>query len=323
MSRRVLITAPYFQPVVPQFAAVFAQYDIDPVVIPTPERLSATELLPWVGDIEGAICGDDAYTEEVLARAPRLRVIAKWGTGIDSIDLEACQRQGIAVCNTPDAFSDPVADTTVGYILALTRGLVAISTDMKAGTWRKRPTPSLREGTVGIVGVGHIGQAVARRLRPFGGRILGTDPVRPPAAFLEATSLELVPLPALLAASDVVTLHCDLNPTSVRLIDEAALARMRRGAVLVNTARGRIVDEAALIQALQRGAVAGAALDVFEREPLPLENPLRAMPHVLLAPHQANSSPRAWARVHQRTVEQLLQHLGRPPVGSMRHAAPS
>ena len=313
MRHRVLITAPYFQPVAGRFAERFARAGIEPMLPTVRERLSEAELLPLVEDIDGALCGDDAYTERVLAHAPRLRVIAKWGTGIDSIDLEACRRRGIVVCNTPDAFTEPVADTTMGYILTLVRQLHLLSHDLKQGRWHKRPAPSLRECTVGLIGVGHIGRSVALRLMPFGARVLGCDPVRPPEAFLARCPIQLVELEPLLQASDVVSIHCNLNPTSRHLLNAQTLAILKPGAVVINTARGPIIDEPALVRALDEARVAGAALDVFEEEPLSASSPLRGMPQVLLAAHAANSSPLAWERVHDNTLRQLIAHLRAAP----------
>ena len=318
MNYRVLVTAPYFQPVAHRFVQTFARYGIETILPHVEERLSAEQLLPLVADIDGAICGDDAYTDEVLACAPRLRVISKWGTGIDAIDRAECERRGIVVCNTPNAFSEPVADTTLGYILSFVRQLPQLSADVKAGCWKKQLALSLRECTVGLIGVGNIGRAVARRLVPFGPRVLGCDPITPPESFLQACKVEMMELHSLLSESDIVSVHCDLNPTSDHLLDAVALERMRPSAIVINTARGRVMEERALVRALQAGRLAGAALDVFEDEPLPASSPLRTMANVLLAPHNANSSPRAWEAVHRQTVENLVRHLCRQAAQAVR-----
>lgn len=309
MNRRVLITAPYFQPVVGRYAAEFQRHQIDVLVPSVKERLTEEELLPLVADIDGTICGDDAYTDRVLENAPRLRVISKWGTGIDSIDLESCRRRGISVCNTPNAFTEPVADTTLGYLLSFTRQIHTMAAEMRSGKWVKVPGQSLAECTVGLIGVGNIGRAVAKRLAGFGTRILGHDPIKPPASFLENYRVEMVEKDRLLAESDFVSLHCDLNPSSFHIIDSDALHSMKQGACLINTARGKLVDGSALIRALQNHKLGGAGLDVFEEEPLPGENPLLKMPNVLLGAHNANSSPRAWEHAHRNTVDNLIYNL--------------
>lgn len=307
--RKVLVTAPYFQPVVERYRTVFATRGIDLVVTPVTERLSERELLAIVGDVDGVICGDDRFSETVLLAAPRLRVIAKWGTGVDSIDREACERLGIAVRNTPDAFSAPVADTVMGYLLCFARRLLEMNAAMHEGHWRKLPGVALGEATLGVIGVGNVGKAVVRRAAAFGMRVLGNDIVEIPSGFVAATGLEVATKEALLRRADYVSLNCDLNPTSVRLLRKETLALMKPGAVVINTARGGVIDQPALIDALREGRIAGAALDVFADEPLPPGSPLRAMSNVLLAPHNANSSPRAWEAVHESTVRQLLEVL--------------
>jgi phosphoglycerate dehydrogenase-like enzyme len=309
MKYRVLITAPYFQPVVANYLDLFKRNSIETVVPPVEERLSASQLLPLVSDIDGAICGDDQYNDEVLSKATRLRVIAKWGTGVDSIDREACRRRGIKVCNTPNAFTEPVADTTLGYMLCFARQLHLVSQEMKTGRWFKLPGRALRECTVGLIGIGNIGRAVGKRLSAFGARILATDPVLPPASFTETYRIEMVSKARVLSESDLVSLHCDLNATTFHIIDAAAIRMMKRGAYLINTARGKLVDEPQLVKALQDKHLAGAALDVFEDEPLPNTSPLLRMNNVLLSPHNSNSSPEAWERVHRNTVDNLISAL--------------
>lgn len=312
-DRTVMISAPYMLPVVERFRPLFAARGIDVLVPPVNERLEEDELLGLVGAIDGVICGDDRFTARVLRAAPRLKVIAKWGTGIDSIDQATCHELGIVLCNTPDAFSQPVADSVLGYILCFARNLPAMDRQMKAGIWQKIPGAALRECTLGVIGVGNVGRAVVRRAVAFGMRVLGNDPIAPPVAFQEATGIEMLPKEELLRHADFVSLNCDLNPTSHHLLDAAALALLKPTAVVINTARGPVIDEQALIDALQAGRIAGAGLDVFAAEPLPLASPLRTMEHVLLAPHNANSSPEAWEHVHQNTIRQVLDVLEAPP----------
>jgi D-3-phosphoglycerate dehydrogenase / 2-oxoglutarate reductase len=307
----VLFSAPYMIPFLDRFKPVFDSLGIDLIVPVVQERLSEEEILRYAGQFDGAICGDDRYTARVLqACAPRLKVISKWGTGIDSIDREAAACLDIQVRNTPNAFTMPVADTTLGYMLAFVRRLPWMDLAMKGGVWDKIPGRSLSECTLGVVGVGNIGKAVIRRGRSFGMNLLGCDIVEIAPDFILENGLEVTTLEDLLGRSDFVSLHCDLNPTSYHLINSFTLSLMKLGAVLINTARGPIVDEPALIEALQSGRLGGAALDVFEVEPLPLTSPLLGMQNVLLAPHNANSSPAAWERVHQNTIKNLIEGLG-------------
>jgi D-3-phosphoglycerate dehydrogenase len=168
---------------------------------------------------------------------------------------------------------------------------------------------ALGECVLGVVGVGDCGKAVVRRAVSFGMRVLGNDIVKLPADFVNATGLEVVSLEKLLATADFVSLHTDLNATSYQLIGKAQLEQMKTDAYLINTSRGPVVNEPDLIDALQQGRIAGAALDVFEEEPLPADSPLRDLDNCLLAPHTANSSPMAWDRVHESTVRNLLEVL--------------
>ncbi|HET9910732.1 MAG TPA: phosphoglycerate dehydrogenase [Anaerolineales bacterium] len=311
MRYKVLFTAPYMIPFVDRFKPVFDKYDIDLIVPEVHERMEEVDLLKYSGQFDGAICGDDRYTSQVLAAClPRLKVISKWGTGIDSIDAEACSRYGIKLCRTPNAFTLPVADTVLGYILAFARRQPWMDKEMKSGKWEKISGKALSECTLGVIGVGNIGQAVTRRARAFGMKVLGTDIVEIDHVFVAESGIEMTNLESLLSRSDFVSVNCDLNPTSYHLVNNDTLALMKPNAVLINTARGPIVEEKALVEALQVKRLAGAALDVFEVEPLPLESPLLSMDNVMLAPHNSNSSPAAWERVHWNTIRNLLEGLG-------------
>jgi len=308
----VLFTAPYMIPFLYRFRPVLDKYGIG-LIVPdeVQERLEEEDLLKYAGQFDGAICGDDRYTLRVIeACLPRLKVISKWGTGIDSIDAQACSRYGIKIGRTLNAFTTPVADTVLGYMLAFVRRLPWMDRAMKSGTWDKIPGKALSECTLGVVGVGTIGKVVTRRARAFGMQVLGNDIVEIDHVFLTETGIEMTTLEDLLSRSDFVSLNCDLNPTSHHLMNADTFALMKPSAVLINTARGPVVEELALINALQKGQIAGAALDVYENEPLPQDSPLMRMDNVMLAPHNANSSPTAWERVHWNTIRNLLDGLG-------------
>ncbi|MEJ5240274.1 MAG: phosphoglycerate dehydrogenase [Anaerolineales bacterium] len=311
MMFTVLLTAPYLIPFRERFQPLFDSYGLEVIVPEVQERMEEADLLRYAGQFDGTICGDDRYTARVLeACAPRLKVISKWGTGIDSIDTETATRLGIRVCRTPNAFTLPVADTVMGYILNFARRQPWMDRAMKEGRWEKIPGRSLSECTLGVIGVGNIGKAVTRRARAFGMKVLGNDIVEIDPVFIAETGIEMTTIEDLLRRSDFISLNCDLNPTSYHLINSQTLQWVKPGAVLINTARGPVVDEGALIQALEEGRLGGAALDVFEVEPLPLDSPLRKMDHVMLAPHNANSSPTAWERVHRNTIKNLIEGLG-------------
>jgi D-3-phosphoglycerate dehydrogenase len=182
---------------------------------------------------------------------------------------------------------------------------------MHDGVWDKIPGRSLRECTLGIIGVGNVGKAVAKRAVGFGMNLIGNDLVEMPDEFLNETHIQMLPKEELFNQADFVSLNCDLNSESYHLIDEKVFPLMKNSAVIINTARGPIIDEPALVKALQDKQIAGAALDVFEHEPLPKDSPLCQMENVMMAPHNANSSPESWERVHRNSINNLIEVLSR------------
>ncbi len=302
MKYKVLITAPYFQLVIDRFRPVFAENDIEIVVPIVKERMSEEELAPLIIDIDGILCGDDKITERIINTALKLKTIVKWGTGIDSIDKEAAIKRGIPIRNTPNAFTEPVADSVLGYILCFARDIIYLDKKMHEGIWVKKMTHTLAECTLGIIGLGNVGMAVLKRANAFGMRVIAND--------VRKIDLNcLVSLEKLLKESDFVSINCDLNPTSRYLINKKTLSLMKPTACLINAARGPIVNEKDLIQALQEEKIAGAALDVFEDEPLPVNSPLRHMKNVILSPHNTNGSPKALEHVHYNSVNHLINDL--------------
>ncbi len=228
------------------------------------------------------------YPAETLARADRLAVIARWGVGYDTIDIPAATEHGVLVCITPPAVRRPVAEGIMALLLAITKRIPAKDRIVRTGAWEQIPHTmgvALAGRTLGSVGVGNIGADFFRLVRPFDlGRTLAADPYIPPER-VAALGVELVDLDTLLSESDFVCINCPLTSETFHMIGEAQLRRMKPTAFLVNTARGPIIDQAALIRALRENWIAGAALDVFAEEPLPLPNPLAEMDNVILAPH--------------------------------------
>jgi len=307
---KLLISAPYMIAERARVEPLVAHPKLDVVWATVGERLEEADLLPIISEYDAVICGDDRFTPRVIDAAKRLRAIVKWGTGIDSIDKAYAATKGIKVLNTPNAFTNPVADTTVGYILHFARNIGANDAVLRRGEWSKPQGFALVERTVGIIGFGNIGRAVASRLRPFGATVLANDVLDIPADVAAALGVTLVSKEDLLAQSDYVTLHCDLNPTSHHLLRTETFAMMRRQPVVINTARGPLIEETALLEALDAGTISGAALDVFEHEPLPREHALRRHPKTVLACHNSNSSPSHWWRIHERSARLVAEELG-------------
>ena len=275
------------------------------------QHLEGDALVEAVEGCAGVVAGDDRFTAAVLARLPGLRVISKWGIGLDGIDLEAAAARGIAVTNTPGAFDDEVADVAMAYTIMLLRGLGAVHEGVRRGEWPKPAGRSARGLRMGIVGLGGIGRALARRAAAAGMETIGTDPAPRSRAAAEAAGTALAPLDALLSASDVVSLHCPLTPETRHLLNARRLAAMKPGAFVVNTGRGGLIDTTALAAALRSGRLAGAALDVLEEEPPSPSNPMLHAGNVILGSHNASNTLEASERVHRRALANLARALGR------------
>lgn len=307
----LLVTAPYLVPHIDRFRSELNDLGVDVRVAEVEERLSEVELRAVLKDADGVIAGDDRFTRSVFEAHPKLRVLSKWGTGIDSYDLDAAQEFGVQVFNVPNAFSVPVSESIIGYALSFARVLHESNQMLQNGGWFKVPGRTLSESTVGIIGFGNVGKATAERFAAFNCNLLLND-VRSIHTELDHLGIpaDVASLEHLLQESDFVCLCCDLNKSSEKLIDGEAFNKMKQTAVLINCARGPLVDEAALVAALEGGSIAGAGLDVFEVEPLPIESPLRSMKNVLSAPHNSNTSPMAWDATHRAAINNALKGLG-------------
>jgi D-3-phosphoglycerate dehydrogenase len=307
---RVLVSCPLIQDAIDEYADEFERHDADFDVVEVDQELSEAELLEVIDDYHGVIAGDDHFTEQVLRSADRLQVIAKWGIGIDNIDTEVAGEEGIQVLNTPGAFAPEVGDVVLGYAIMLTRRLHEVDARVREGDWYCPRGVSLAGRTMGVIGVGNIGSAVVRRAHAHGMDVVGHDVRELPADLVDETGIEPVPLEELLDRSDVVSLNCSLNEETRKMIGAAELQRLGQGGYLVNTARGQLVDQDALVDALENGTISGAALDVFDEEPLSSDSPLVDMDEVLLGSHNAQNTEEAVAAVNDKAVENVLSALG-------------
>lgn len=310
MRPRVLVTCRQMQSCFEAFAGMFAKAGLE-VHLPEirGQQLSEAQLLRVIANYEGVIAGDDPFTSVVLRAATRLRVISKWGVGLDSIDQRTAAELGISVTNTPGMFDNEVADVTIAYLVILARSLHRIDRAMHLGEWCKIEGISLAGRTLGVVGLGGIGRGTARRARAMGMSIVGVDPAEEAVLAASSEGVRVVDFQELMRVSDAVALNCPLTEATEALVDAAALASARRGLLLVNTARGTVVDERALVDALVSGQVAAAALDVFEVEPLDSRSPLRAMDNVILGSHNASNTKEAVLRTSSLAVKNLIQNL--------------
>ena len=250
-------------------------------------QMDEDELLAALDGIEAALAGSEPYSARVIAARPQLRVIARVGVGYDAVDVPAATAHGIVVATTPGTNHDSVAEHTFTLLLGLSRDLVAQHLGVKSGGWPRRSTLPLRGAALGIAGLGRIGKAVALRGEVFGMKLLAYDPY-PDKAFAAAHGITLMPFDQLLAESDFLSLHLPVTADTRHLINRDTLKQMKPTAFLVNTARGALVNESDLLEALRGGRLAGAGLDVFEQEP-PGKSPLFELDNVLLTPHGAGT----------------------------------
>jgi D-3-phosphoglycerate dehydrogenase len=273
---------------------------------------SEEEMLHICKGVDGLMgASRDPYTGKVIASSRRLQVISKYGIGVEKIDLKAADQHGVLVCNTPiDEDVEAVAEHTIALILALVKRLKKVTAHLKAGGWRDFSIElgDLWGKAIGIIGLGRIGLAVAERLQNWGTRLLYYDP------FVEKESLqnlkvEKTSLEVLLRDSDIVTLHLAAKPETYHFLNRERLRLMKATAYLINTSRGEVIDERALLEALRENWIGGAGLDVFEREPLPSAHPLLAFEQVILTPHVAGWTPRSKRRISEIAVENCLSVL--------------
>jgi len=250
----------------------------------TGKPLSSEEVKKMIKGCDGYIAGVDKIDRDALENADRLKVISRYGVGVDNIDLNAAKEKGIIVTNTPGANSVSVAELAIALMLSLARNIPASTVDTRAGKWPRINGITLQGKTVGIIGLGAVGKAVAERLLGFQVKLLAYEPY-PDLTFAKEHFVELLSLNEVLQQSDFITLHLPLLPTTKGLVDSLFLSKMKKGAYLVNTARGELISETALLEALQSGHLAGAALDVFTKEPPDPTNPLIQLPQVIVTPH--------------------------------------
>ncbi|MEX2370685.1 MAG: NAD(P)-dependent oxidoreductase [Bacteroidales bacterium] len=309
MKPKIAVTAPYLQLEWEKYKSHFDDFDV--LVPKVVERFEEEEMLNIVSSgIEGIICGDDRITERVIDQATKLRVIVKWGTGIDSIDKEYAAKKGIEVRNTLDAFIHPVTESTIGLMLTILRKIDENNRLMHQGGWEKIKASTLHELTVGIIGYGRIGSSVANALSVFTENIIWHD-------LKDNSELNIHPghaskrrsLGELLSVADIIALHCDLNSSSYHLISETNIAAMKDGVIIINTARGPIINEEELILNLKNGKIGYVGLDVFEIEPLPADSWLRNSDRCILLSHNTNSSPASWTRVHLNSIRMLKEYF--------------
>ena len=278
----------------------------------------APDLISLVSDADAVITQFAKIDATVIGAMSHARVIVRYGIGVDNVDLEAARGRGIPVCNVPDYCMAEVADHTMAFILAITRQIVPNTLHLRAGKWGLATAlssmQSLKNLTVGVIGFGRIGREVVSRLVAFKCRVLVLDPEVPAGQISKADAEPAKSLDHLLADSDIVTLHCPSTAQTRRMFNAEVFGRMKLGAIFINVGRGDLVDSSALVAALQSGSLAGAALDVFDPEPIPADNPILKMPNVLLTAHIASASPAAVKQLRETSAHIALKALRGEPL---------
>lgn len=306
---KVLVTDHTFDPL------DIEQQILEPLgaVIVARQCKTVEQLLPQVADADAVLTQFSPVNAQVIAAMKKARAIVRYGIGVDNVDLQAAKEHGIPVCNVPDYCIDEVADHTLAFILAVTRQVVPNCLGVRGGRWGLAvplaQMKTLRELTIGVVGFGRIGRAVVHRLRAFRGAIHVFDPAVPAKEIESAGASAVTSLDDLLPHSDILTLHCPSTAQTRRMLSAERLAKLKRGSVLVNLARGDLVDTPALVTALQSGHLAAAALDVCDPEPIPSDHPLLHMPNVVVAAHVASVSARAVRTLRETAAELVARRL--------------
>lgn len=306
---KVLISCPMLQDSIDQFSDTLGKHNIHYETVDVNQNLSETELLRIIDNYDGVIAGDDEFTRSVIEQAPRLKVISKWGVGTDAIDKNAAADEGVKVYNTPGEFANEVADVVIGYAIMLSRHLHKIDREVRDGTWFCPRGESICGKTLGIIGMGNIGSAVARRAYSFNLNILGNDIYPIPESLIQEFDLTACNKSKLLEESDFVSLNCELTPETNGMIGSEEIDLLGPDGYLINTARGALVDEDALVEALEQEGIGGAGLDVYRSEPLPEDHPLTKFPNVVLGSHNAQNTRQAVSRVNERSIKNLIEGL--------------
>jgi D-3-phosphoglycerate dehydrogenase len=307
---KVLITCPPMLRAIDQLKHHFEAKGIELVTPNVVQVLTEEELIELVPNVDAWIIGDDPATEKVFTAGKngKLRAAVKWGVGVDNVDFKACEKLGIPISNTPRMFGNEVADMAMAYFTGLTRDSYRVDQAVKKGEWIKPPGMSLDDKTVAVIGLGDIGLATIRRLKGFGVNINAYDPFSK-LTIEEAGVNQILEFPDQIETADFVIVTCALTPSSYHMINSDTIAKMKDGVYIINVARGPLIDEPALVDALASGKVRAAGLDVFEVEPLPLDSPLRKFDQCIFGTHNGSNTKEAVIRASLKAIDLLFGYL--------------
>ena len=310
MTSKVLVTCPPMLGMIEEFRPLFERRGVEVTPAKVVQTLSQDELCELLPGFDGWIIGDDPATRRVFeaGKAGRLKAAVKWGIGVDNVDFAACKDLGIPITNCPNMFGGEVADVGMSYLAALARETFAIDRGVRDGKWPKPRGLSLAGRTLGLVGLGDIGRNLARRALAADMKVVAYDPFYTG----DAPGVERAAWPARVGEADFLAFTCALTKANTHMLDAAVLAQTKKGVRITNVARGPLIDEQALIAALQSGQVHSVALDVFEVEPLPSDSPLRGMPNTIFGSHNGSNTVDGVVRCSHFAIDTLLGYLGVP-----------
>jgi D-3-phosphoglycerate dehydrogenase len=308
---KILITCPPMLRGIDQLKHFFGDKGIELILPEVVQTLTEEQLIELVPQVEGWIIGDDPATERVFQAGVegKLKAAVKWGVGVDNVDFKACEKLGIPISNTPRMFGNEVADMALAYFTGLARDSYRVDREVRKGNWIKPAGMSVEGKTVALIGIGDIGLGTARRLKGFGVNVNAYDPFSKLTAE-EAQVNQILPFPEKLEEADFVIITCALTPSSYHLINKESIALMKDGVIIINVSRGPLIDETALIEALNSGKVKSAGLDVFEIEPLPQDSPLRQFEQCIFGTHNGSNTKEAVVRASLRAIELMFGYLG-------------
>jgi D-3-phosphoglycerate dehydrogenase len=305
----VAVTCTHLIRDIDDYREVFSDAGLHLVLPDVPgQELAGAELVAAMEGVAGVVAGDDQFTDEVMGQLPDLKVISKWGIGLDGIDLAAAANRGIAVTNTPGMFGNEVAEQGLAYLFALVRGIVEVDREVRSGGWPKPVGRSIGSLSATVLGLGDIGRTLVTKLVTLGVTVTGSDPSPSAAEWAAEAGVALGDAATLARDVDVVMITAPLNDATRGMVDESFISGMRKGSWLINVGRGPIVVGEAVADAIDAGHLAGAALDVFEIEPL-TDDRLRDLPNMILGSHNASNTYEACHRTHERSIENLIRNL--------------
>ena len=307
---KILVSCPPMLKQIELFRKQFEDKGVELVIPNVVQTLTEDELKELLPKMDGWIIGDDPATEAVFEAGKKgnLKAAVKWGIGVDNVDFSACERLGIPIINTPNMFGEEVASVAVGYVLGLARNLFEIHEGVKSGNWPKPTGMSLRDKTVALVGFGDIGKSTAQFLKAMHMKIMVYDPYADKSEE-EVNSFDFLEWPNKVEDADFVVTTCALTKETKHMVNREIIFKLKQGVKLVNVSRGGIIDENALIDALKSKKVSGAALDVFETEPLPMDNPLRTFENCIFGTHNGSNTLEGVIRASNKAIEKLFSFL--------------